>query len=85
MTKSQWVTARKPHLDGSWRRPLYRAAVLQYRKLKALLRRLEKLSQTILRQQAKLAHSQHSRLTAKTGGYSDIPALNHRHRQIEGS
>jgi hypothetical protein len=39
--------------------PLYRAAGLQYRKLKVLLRRLEKLSQTILRQQAKLAQSQH--------------------------
>ena len=38
--------------------PLYRAAALQYRKLKVLLRRLEKLSQTILRQQAKLAQSQ---------------------------
>jgi hypothetical protein len=39
--------------------PLYRAASLQYRKLKALLNRLEKLSQTILRHQAKLAESQH--------------------------
>jgi len=39
--------------------PLYRAATLQYRNLKVLLRRLEKLSQTILRQQAKLAQSQH--------------------------
>jgi len=39
--------------------PLYRAAALQYRKLKTLLSRLEKLSQTILRQQAKLAQSQH--------------------------
>jgi hypothetical protein len=37
--------------------PLYKAASLQYRKLKALLNRLEKLSQTILRQQAKLAQS----------------------------
>ena len=39
--------------------PLYRAAALQYRKLKVLLMRLEKLSQTILRQQAKLPQSQH--------------------------
>lgn len=39
--------------------PLYRAAALQYRKLKTLLSRLEKLSQTILRQQAKLAESPH--------------------------
>jgi len=39
--------------------PLYRAAALQYRKLKVLLSRLEKLSQTILRQEAKLAQSQH--------------------------
>jgi hypothetical protein len=37
--------------------PLYQAASLQYRKLKTLLNRLEKLSQTILRQQAKLAQS----------------------------
>ena len=37
--------------------PLYKAASLQYRKLKTLLNRLEKLSQTILRQQAKLTQS----------------------------
>jgi hypothetical protein len=37
--------------------PLYKAASLQYRKLKTLLSRLEKLSQTILRKQAKLAQS----------------------------
>jgi hypothetical protein len=37
--------------------PLYKAASLQYRKLKTLLNRLEKLSQTILRDQAKLAQS----------------------------
>ena len=46
--------------------PLYKAASLQYRKLKTLLNRLEKLSQTILRHQAKLAQSQ-PRLIAKTG------------------
>ena len=40
--------------------PLYRAASLQFRKLKVLLVRLEKLSQTILRLQAKLAQSRHS-------------------------
>ena len=39
--------------------PLYRAAALQYRKLKTLLSRLEKLSQTILRQQARLTESKH--------------------------
>ena len=39
--------------------PLYQAASLQYRKLKTLLNRLEKLSRTILRHQAKLAQSQH--------------------------
>ena len=39
--------------------PLYKAASMQYRKLKTLLSRLEKLSQTILRHQAKLAESQH--------------------------
>jgi len=35
--------------------PLYKAASRQYRKLKALLRRLERLSQTALRHQAKSA------------------------------
>ncbi len=39
--------------------PLYQAASLQFRKLKVLLVRLEKLSQTILRLQAKLAQSKH--------------------------
>lgn len=39
--------------------PLYQAASRQYRKLKALLYRLEKLSHTILRHQAKLAESNH--------------------------
>ena len=38
--------------------PLYKAAVQQYHHLKTLLHRLEKLSQTILRHQAKLAQSQ---------------------------
>ena len=38
--------------------PLYKAAALQYRKLKTLLTRLEKLSQIILRYQAKEAQSQ---------------------------
>ena len=37
--------------------PLYRAASLQYRKLKTLFNRLEKLSRTVLRHQAKLAQS----------------------------
>jgi len=37
--------------------PLYKAAAQQYRKLKSLLNRLDKLSKTILRQQAKLAES----------------------------
>jgi hypothetical protein len=36
---------------------LYKAASLQYRKPKTLLNRLEKLSQTILRDQARLAQS----------------------------
>ena len=39
--------------------PLYRAAAQQYRKLKTLLNRLDKLSKTILRHQAKLAESAH--------------------------
>ena len=38
--------------------PLYRAASLQYRRLKTLLNRLEKISQIILRYQAKLAEPQ---------------------------
>jgi hypothetical protein len=37
--------------------PLYQAAAQQYRKLKTLLNRLDRLSKTILRQQAKLAQS----------------------------
>jgi hypothetical protein len=37
--------------------PLYRAAAQQYRRLKTLLKRLDTLSKTILRQQAKLAES----------------------------
>lgn len=37
--------------------PIYKAAAQQYRKLKILLNRLDKLSKTILRQQAKLAES----------------------------
>jgi hypothetical protein len=39
--------------------PLYKAASQQYRKLKKLFSRLEKLSQTILRHQSKLLQSQH--------------------------
>jgi hypothetical protein len=38
--------------------PLYRAAAQQYRKLKTLLNRLDKLSKTILRYQVKLAESE---------------------------
>ena len=37
--------------------PTFRAASQQYRKLKSLLNRLESLSQTVLRHQAKLAQS----------------------------
>ena len=37
--------------------PLYKAASMRYRKLKTLLHRLEKLSQSILRFQGKLAQS----------------------------
>src|SRR5262249_17842407 len=37
--------------------PLYKAAAHQYRKLKSLLNRLDKLSKAILRQQANLAES----------------------------
>jgi len=39
--------------------PRYQAASLQYRKLKTLLSRLEKVSQTVLRYQAKLAQPDH--------------------------
>ena len=38
--------------------PLYRKAAQQYRKLKTLLNRLDKLSKTILHHQAKLAASE---------------------------
>jgi hypothetical protein len=41
--------------------PLYRAAAQQYHKLKTLLSRLDKLSKTILRHQAKLAESKHQK------------------------
>jgi len=37
--------------------PLYKSAAQQYRKLKTLLSRLDKLSKTILRYQAELAES----------------------------
>ena len=37
--------------------PMFRAAAHQYRKLRSLLDRLEKLSQAVLRHQAKLAQS----------------------------
>jgi hypothetical protein len=37
--------------------PLYKAAAQQYRKLKTLLNRLDKLSKAILRHQARLAES----------------------------
>ena len=37
--------------------PMFRAASQQYRKLRSLLNRLERLSQTVLRHQAKLAQS----------------------------
>jgi hypothetical protein len=40
--------------------PLYQTAAQQYRKLKKLINRLENLSQTILRRQAKLAKAQRS-------------------------
>jgi hypothetical protein len=39
--------------------PLYQAAAKQYRKLKTLLNRLDRLSKTILQHQAKLAESKH--------------------------
>ena len=39
--------------------PVFRAAAHQYRKLRSLLNRLESLSQTVLRHQAKLAQSAH--------------------------
>jgi hypothetical protein len=39
--------------------PLYLDAAQQYRKLKSLLNRLDRLSKTILRQQSKLAESKH--------------------------
>jgi len=48
--------------------PLYRAAAQQYRKLKTLLNRLDKLSKTIRRHQAKLAESKRQDcFNSKTG------------------
>jgi len=41
--------------------PLYKAAAQQYRKLKTLLNRLDKLSKTILRYQAKQAETKHQK------------------------
>src|SRR6266545_651409 len=41
--------------------PLYKAASHQHRKLKTLLNRLDKLSKTILRHQAKQAESKHQK------------------------
>jgi hypothetical protein len=38
-------------------RPLYRSASAQFRKLKTTPRRLEKISQTVLKLQAKLTQS----------------------------
>jgi hypothetical protein len=38
---------------------MFRAASQQYRKLKSLLNRLERLSQTALRHQVQRAHSAH--------------------------
>src|SRR5215472_5464070 len=46
--------------------PVFRAATHQYRKLRSLLNRLERLSQTVLRHQARLAQSTY-RDRAKTG------------------
>jgi hypothetical protein len=47
--------------------PLYQAAAQQYRKLKTLLQRLDKLSKTILQHQAKLAQSNAQIETQKPG------------------
>jgi hypothetical protein len=64
--------------------PLYRAAAQQYRKLKTLLNRLDKISKTILRHQAKLEHPR-ARIDHKNRGYSDIPGLSNRQRPAEYS
>jgi len=47
--------------------PLYKAAAQQYRKLKTQLNRLDKLSKTILRHQAKTGRVQAPKLTPKPG------------------
>ena len=62
--------------------PLYRAAAQQYRKLKTLLNRLDKLSKTILRHQAELAESKRKSLL-KNRGYSDIPCLSYSQTQAD--
>jgi hypothetical protein len=48
--------------------PMFRAASQQYRKLKSLLNRLERLSQTVLRHQAQRAQSAHRPLTPPDDG-----------------
>ena len=47
--------------------PLYKAGAQEYRKLKALLNCLDKLSKTILRHQAELADSEAPKLIQKQG------------------
>ena len=64
--QAPWPVFRT-YLQGEWQTvnvklspeaaPLYKAAAQQYRKLKTLLNRLDKLSKTILRHQAELAAS----------------------------
>src|ERR1700686_2530541 len=64
--------------------PLYRAAAQQYRKLKALLNCLDKLSKSILRHQAELAESRRQNCF-KNRGYSDIPGLSDSRKQAAWS
>ena len=61
--------------------PLYRAAAQQYRKLKAMLNRLDQLSKTILRHPN--WQSPNARIDPKTGVYSDIPGLSDSRRQAD--
>ncbi len=62
--------------------PPYKAPAQQYRKLKTLLNRLDKLSKTILSQQAKTGRIQAARLS-KRAGYSNNPGLSAGRRPAE--
>jgi hypothetical protein len=61
--------------------PLYEATAQQYRKLKALVNRLDNLSKTILRQQANW-RSPSGRIEGKSRVYSDNRGLSDGRRPV---